>query len=439
MTVAGGLTDPLYSFTMLPVKIQKYLASRGVKGPWRLSGCEERGFSGAVVIPALAESSHLPATLRSLAMNPASVLSHFLILVVVNNREDASPSDKKDNRQALEWLARGEMSHADLRIAWVDAASSGLELPAAKGGVGLARKIGFDLALQCLDFTGNAPILIALDGDTLVQPDYLETVAGHFNGSTAGGAVIPFRHQQGKTPAERDAILRYELFLRAYVLGLSLAGSPYAFHTVGSAMACTTSAYAAMGGMNTRTAAEDFYFLQQLKKTGGIEQVSGTVVMPSPRSSHRVPFGTGKSVSRLLDGDPSAVLFYDPECFYILGRWLSLADSCSGEQGQVVRTLADGISPSLGAFLDGMRFCEAWDRLRENSRDETALRVAFHSWFDALRTLKLIHHLSDGPRRRGEPGDNIPPLLSWAGLETRLNPEDQLELLRRVQTEATVR
>ena len=35
-------------------------------------------------------------------------------------------------------------------------------------------------------------------------------------------------------------------------------------------MACTAPAYAGMGGMNTRMAAEDFYFLQHLKKTSGI-------------------------------------------------------------------------------------------------------------------------------------------------------------------------
>jgi hypothetical protein len=54
--------------------------------------------------------------------------------------------------------------------------------------------------------------------------------------------VIPFCHQQGDTPEEDQAIRRYELFLRAYVLGLARAGSPCAFHTVGSAMACTAEA-----------------------------------------------------------------------------------------------------------------------------------------------------------------------------------------------------
>lgn len=419
---------------MLPTRIVKYLRNRGIQGPWRITGCPEGGFAGAVVIPALAESCHLFATLRSLAENPPGLLSRFLVLVVVNNREDAPDTDKGDNRVTLERLENGDRAFGGLRLAWVDAATKGLELPPGTGGVGLARKIGFDLALTRLDFTGSDPILVALDGDTLVQPDYLPALVRHFRDSRAGGAVIPFRHQPGRTPEESEAIHRYELFLRGYVLGLSTAGSPYAFHTVGSAMACTASAYAGMGGMNTRVAAEDFYFLQQMKKTFGVQGVQGTVVHPSSRSSHRVPFGTGRSVSRLLSGEESAVLFYRPECFSILGRWLSLVEECLDEEGTVIRSRAQGISPHLGEYLDRCRFIEGWEKLRRNSRGGTALRAAFHAWFDGLRTLKLVHHLSDGPFPRGDSRVLLPPLLESAGLDPNRDPDAQLSLLRRIQS-----
>jgi hypothetical protein len=423
---------------MIPHKIAKYLHSRATQGPWRITGCTDHGFAGAVVIPALAEGTHLFETLRSLAENPSKLLSRFLVLVVVNNRKDAPETDKADNRTTLERLATGDPSLEPLRLAWVDAASEGFELPADKGGVGLARKIGFDLALPNLDFTSSDPILVALDGDTLVQPDYLPALVRHFDSSRAGGAVIPFRHQPGRTPGESEAIRRYELFLRSYVLGLSVAGSPYAFHTVGSAMACTASAYAGIGGMNTRVAAEDFYFLQQLKKTAGIAGVEGTVVLPSARSSHRVPFGTGRSVSRLLAGEDSAVLFYRPECFAILGGWLSLVEASLDAEGSAIRDRADGISPHLGEYLDGGRFVEGWEKLRKNSRDRASLLVAFHAWFDGLRTLKLVHHLSDGPLPRGAPHDLLPPLLAEAGMEPLHDPDAQLALLRRIQSAGSV-
>jgi hypothetical protein len=422
---------------MIPETIAKYLSCRAVRGPWKLSGIHQGTFNGAVVIPALAESATLFSTLRSLAQNPPELLERFLVLVVVNNREDALQPDKADNRKTLDLLSAGDSSFEPLRLIWVDAASPGRELPAKKGGVGLARKIGFDLALPVLDFSGSDPILVALDADTLVQPDYLSALADHFRSTTAGGAVLAFQHQEGESPQQQEAIQRYELFLRSYVLGLARAGSPYAFHTVGSAMACTATAYAAMGGMNTRLAAEDFYFLQHLKKTSGISSVAGTLVHPSARSSHRVPFGTGRSISRMLAGEEKAVLFHSQECFSILEGWLSLVTNRLDASGQDIRHQAEEISRGLGEYLDQAGFVDAWEKLRHNSRNQAALLTAFHSWFDGLRTMKLIHHLSDTTFLRKSPEESLPSLLEWAGLEPVACPDAQLVILRSLQAPGT--
>lgn len=418
---------------MIPKEVTKYISSRAVNGPWKLCGCYQGTFAGAVVIPALAESENLFETLLSLAKNPPELLSRFLVLVVVNNREDTPQPDKADNRKTLELLSGENSSFGTLRLAWVDAASPGLELSEKKGGVGLARKIGFDLALPLLDFNGPPPLLVALDADTLVQPDYLPAVMDHFRSTSVGGAVLAFRHQEGNTPQERKAIRCYELFLRTYVLGLARAGSPYAFHTIGSAMACTATAYAGMGGMNTRMAAEDFYFLQHLKKTFGIASVAGTLVHPSARASHRVPFGTGRSISRLLAGEETAVLFYQPECFAILGKWLELVAKHLDTCGQDILRQAERISSELEKYLDQAGFVDAWEKLRKNSRNQAALLNAFHSWFDGLRTLKLIHHLSDTILLRKTPEKALVPLLEWAGLEQVDDPDSQLALLRALQ------
>lgn len=418
---------------MIPDRIAKYLNSRGIQGPWLLTGEPGNGFSGAVVIPALAESARLFRTLRSLADNPPDLLNRFLVLVVVNHREDASDEDKADNRATLKLLEETWGSLPKLHLAWVDAASLGLELPAKKGGVGLARKIGFDLALPLMDCSSSDPALVALDADTLVQPDYLPAIMDHFHASSDGGAVIPFRHQAGGTGEECDAITRYELFLRSYVMGLSLAGSPYAFHTVGSAMACTAKAYVRMGGMNSRVAAEDFYFLQHLKKTAGISKVSGTCVHPSARASHRVPFGTGRSVSRILSGENDAVLFYRADCFKILSAWLSLVESRVNDTGGQIMVAARSISPCLESFLDNAGFPSTWEKLVKNTASQEGLKSAFHEWFDGLQTMKLIHHLSDVLYPRGNPEELLQPLLEWAGLKPVITPEAQLDLLCAIQ------
>ncbi len=417
----------------IPATIQGYLQTRAGAGPWQLSGYAGGGFAGAVIIPALAESAHLFITLAALARNPPEVLARFLVLVVVNQREDASQGDRADNQATLRLLAAGAGLPGELHCAWVDAASPGLELPAKVGGVGLARKIGHDLALHRLDYRGDDPLLVSLDADTLVEPGYLPAIVRHFLAATAGGAIVPFRHQQGETAAEQAAVTRYELFLRSYVLGLSLAGSPYAFHTVGSAMACTAAAYCRMGGMNSRSAGEDFYFLQQLQRTAGVAQVAGTVVQPSARASHRVPFGTGRSIGRLLAGDGTAVLFYRTECFALLKEWLSLVTEHPELPGAELQARATGIAVPLGEYLAAADFTRTWDRLRANNRRIAPLMTAFHGWFDGLKTMKLIHHLSAVLFPRCEPEQALPPLLNWGRISPPEHPDELLEFLRAIQ------
>ena len=416
--------------------LTKYLQTRACRGPWEITGCSAAGFTGAVVIPALAESARLFAALASLAANPTELLDRFLVLVVVNHREDAPEADKADNYSALRRLAGNLPESARLRLAWIDAATAGRELPVKKGGVGLARKIGLDLALSRLDLSQDKPLLVCLDADTLVEPTYLAAILRHFGSSAAGGAAIPFRHQPAHTPGDQEAIDRYELFLRHYLLGLKIARSPYAFHTVGSAMACTVDAYLKSGGMNMRTAGEDFYFCQQLARTSGFAEVTGTTVHPSPRPSHRVPFGTGRSVSRWLSGDAGAITFYQPDCFRILGSWLELAAGNPGSDAETIMTGAEQISPLLAAWLTEVNFPETWRGLRRNHPLPGRLTAAFHVWFDGLKTMKLIHHLSAHGFPRSGPEQALPGLLRMAGAPPAAGIREQLELLWRLEAES---
>jgi hypothetical protein len=413
--------------------ISKYLASRAQSGPWRIEGHDRSDYTAAVVIPSLAEGDSLLATLGSLATNPTELLKQTLVLVIVNHRADTEEADRQANYADLQDLHRGAASHLPLQLAWVDAASSGLELPAKGGGVGLARKIGFDLALSRLDLTQPSPFLVGLDADTLVRLDYLPALFRHFITATAGGAVLPFEHQNGRNASEQAAIERYELFLRHYVLGLELAGSPYAFHTIGSALACRAEAYAKAGGMNRRPAGEDFYFLQQLTKTAGVAQVHGTLVYPSARPSGRTPFGTGRCVARLLAGEADAVTFYHPDCFRILGQWLQLvAEHLDLDGAQLTREAAT-ICEELADHLRKVDFITVWERLRGNNPSHAALLKAFHGWFDGLGSLRLIHHLSSGLRSRCQPEDTLPQLLQWARLKDDDDLAGQLGTLRKHQ------
>ena len=421
---------PHHSHQTIPRATAAYLKNRAVAGPWRIHGEPTQLYRAAIVIPALAEAANLPATLRSLAANPPDILARTLILVVVNNRADATERERDDNMATLAALPQWRREYRLKQLHWVDAASEGFELP-HKQGVGLGRKIGLDLALQWLDYE-NDPPLICLDADTIVQPDYLAALDSHFATATAGGTAIPFRHQPAGDPAGQEAIHRYELFLRTYVLGMELAGSPYAFHTVGSAMACRASAYVAAGGMNKRLAGEDFYFLQQVHKTSGVAPLTGTIVHPSPRSSHRVPFGTGRAVGDML-GTGEPLLFYQTCLFDILGEWLHCAASHGNATGETIIQRAKEISPHLETWLRQAGFGTAWDNLLNNSRNESQLMRSFHGWFDAFRTMRLMHHLTDSAYPRIPAEEAVPLLLKRSGHEPSGDLSGLIHCLRRVQ------
>ncbi|MEZ4483571.1 MAG: glycosyltransferase family 2 protein [Syntrophotaleaceae bacterium] len=375
----------------------------------------------------------MPATLASLAANPQNLLAETLVLLVVNQRPDSTAADKADNLLLLQQLKTGALNYPGVQLAWVDASASGQELPAKDGGVGLARKIGFDLALSRLAWRPEDPLLVALDADTLVQPDYLSALRRHFRVADAGAAVVPFCHQSADDPAQQQAITRYELFLRCHVLGLKLAGSPYAFHTVGSTMACRATAYARAGGMNRRRAGEDFYFLQQLAKTTGVQQLSGTQVFPSPRPSNRTPFGTGRSVAELMAGHKEAVLFYPAPCYRLLGDWLQLVETRLETDGATLLHQARQLNPDLAEFFAGENFIFVWERLAANHPRPQSRIKAFHDWFDGLKTTRLIHHLCAGPYPRCAPQKAVPQLLQHAGLAAATDTTEQLNILRRHQ------
>ena len=53
--------------------------------------------------------------------------------------------------------------------------------------------------------------------------------------------------------------------------------------------------------MPKKQGGEDFYFLQKVFPLGKCTEIIETKVIPSPRPSNRVPFGTGPSVQKSLD------------------------------------------------------------------------------------------------------------------------------------------
>jgi hypothetical protein len=132
-------------------------------------------------------------------------------------------------------------------------------------------------------------------------------------------------------------------------------------------------------------------------------------------------------------GGESEQLFYRPECFRTLKRWLELVALDTDADGAALYRRSAEISPHLAEYLQINRFAEVWDKLRRNHTSSRALMTAFHGWFDGLKTMKLVHHLSDGPYARCEPDAALAELFAWRGLVPANGMEAGLEQLRRLQ------
>lgn len=374
--------------------IEKYRKRQDSTDRWPLVHAGLSGVRQVVVIPVLAEHPRFLDTLSDLAQSGKEAREATLILLVVNNRAQgvADLDDCANNLEALNALEQGAHPNG-LRIAWVDAAREGSELP-PKEGVGLARKIGLDWALEVLvRHHDGRGALICLDADTRVDADYLDHIDDYFQSGSRWAAVLEYAHPLDGDAEETRAILCYEIFLRYFALSLAWAGSPFACHTIGSAMACTVEAYAACGGMRRRQAGEDFYFLQALGKTGRVDCLNDVIVRPASRPSHRVPFGTGKRVQRFLDGEHDEYRLYHPESYGVLRDWFALANSEASAEELMEK--AGVIRAELGTFLEAEDFPTAWDRVVGQHRDAAARQRQFHLWCDGLRTLRLLHHLRD--------------------------------------------
>jgi len=269
-------------------------------------------------------------------------------------------------------------------------------LPIARAGVGLARKIGMDEAAARLAATADCTgVIVCLDADCRVAPGYLARIHDCFTGRPdCPGVSIYFEHP-GLFESDDSitrAMIEYELHLRYYVAGQRLAGFPYAFHTVGSALACSMHAYVAQGGMNLRQGGEDFYFAQKLIAAGGYLALNGTTVYPGVRQSGRVPFGTGPALGRALESGVELETF-SPQVFG------DLAVFCRALQVATPRDIPGflaGLPTLLRQFLDEQAFTRRLDEISANVASDVNFRRRVFRWFNGFRFLKFAQFSSRG-------------------------------------------
>src|SRR5690606_8697368 len=194
-------------------------------------------------------------------------------------------------------------------------------------GVGLARKIGSDLAASLIQQKICADEWIYVTDADADLPDNYFSIQNEAYLENTSAVVFPIRHIAGSetTEAVYTATCLYEQALDYYMRGLRWSGSPYAFPTVGSAMAIRAKSYCEARGFPKKAGGEDFYLLNKLAKLGRILFFENIEIKIESRLSTRVPFGTGPAVEKILSLENPAeeYSYYAPEVFQALKQWIS--------------------------------------------------------------------------------------------------------------------
>lgn len=321
---------------------------------------------------------------------------------VVNHSAKAPDALKAQNKKTTETLRDYVTKTHSSFLKW--GLLEAYDLPHKHAGVGLARKLGMDLAAARLQQVGRyqAPI-INLDADCEVSANYFTALEAHFKTypDTPGAALYYAHPLTGTLPiAHYAGITYYELFLRYYTHGLRYAGFPFGFQTVGSAMAVRANIYHKVGGMNRRKAGEDFYFLHKVIEQGHFSEVNTLTVKPSPRVSDRVPFGTGKAMADYFQDADHLHLQYPLDAFTALKQWVGCVPALYAwniAQSETVDTLPEvqALDPALQTFLRHQNLDEKVRELKENTTHFESFEKRFFQWFNGFRVMKALHALRD--------------------------------------------
>ena len=336
-----------------------------------------------VIIPAYAEQNLL-TTLQSLCAcdEPYGAAE---CIVVINAPEDANAQILKLNQKALSEV---DSFHGRLPP-WLSLhVIVENELPVKKAGVGLARKLGMDEAVRRFVDLKRDGLIINIDADCTCSPNYFTAIQSHFeaNPKTWSGCLEFCHLFEDLSGQERAAIVAYELHLRYFIAAQKTIGLPFAYQTVGSCMVVRCSAYQKRGGMNTRKAGEDFYFVHKFVSIGRHSDIPQVKVYPSARASFRVPFGTGRAVSN-----------YQQTGVQLTSAWQNFLDL----QKLVLDIKLLFEEPlkaiehwpiSIRQYFDEIRGLDQIKRIRSDTSSFDTFHLRFYQWFDAFQLMKYVHY-----------------------------------------------
>lgn len=384
-------------------------------------------YDSCLCIPAFDENAEL---LTRLALFAKSHLKCLFILVI--NQPARITAASKANLALVATIEKKlvkQQSHHNLNLyalndandlLVVDRYTQGNQIPSLQG-VGQARKIAADIALRLIALERiRKPWIFCTDADVTLPANYFSAVNDKNKGSTNNIAayLFPFQHVAESEGADKKLTSfthLYERRINAYTAGLTFAGSPYAYHTLGSTLCISASHYAVVRGFPRRSAGEDFYLLNKLRKTGEIALLSQPVIFIDARQSTRTPFGTGAAVKTMLsETNDEMAVFYHPVLFDYLKtllQWFShLSATYAAKKAPIsandwqlnlrefglLANQDDTQFEAIEESLNALDFSRGFSHCLKQTKTELEFSKQLFYWFDAFRTLKWLHHLRAG-------------------------------------------
>jgi hypothetical protein len=350
-----------------------------------------------LVIPSYDEPGMM-ATVRSLF---ACERGNFgiEILLVINSYAISPKPVKEANRTAFKDAAGFAEANNNpgfsLFPVWVE------NLPGRQTGAGLPRKIGMDEAVARFNKNGNKQgIIVSLDADTTVAPNYLTEIYRCFKQYRLRSATIEFHHPVEHLNPDDELRLAtevYERYLRYYRSALEYTGYPYAYYTIGSAFAVTAETYRQAGGMGRQQAGEDFYFLQKVFPLGKTRFVDTTCVYPAARASCRVPFGTGPAIAKMIHEKKFVKLTYRMEAFEELKQLFDQLDFFYQASREQMEIRLACFPPYMLAFLNENDFPAKIEEIKRHTAGLQNFKKRFFNYFTAFRILKYLNAVHPFP------------------------------------------
>ena len=254
--------------------------------------------------------------------------------------------------------------------------------------MGYARKTLFDAIAETHD---DNELIVSLDADTDFDGHYFDELISVFNATPDAYALaVPYYHPLSGEEALDRAMLRYEIYMRHYLISLLEIDNPYAFTALGSAMVFPLKAYRSVGGITPLQGGEDFYLMQKFAKTGRILLDFNETVRPQGRPSRRVPFGTGPAIAKGIDSMNITYPFYPQEGFQAVADTYALFPTLFTE---------DKETPMSSFLRQQLKTDNLWQPLRKNFKTS---ELFIHACQERVDGLRILQYLKTFPLRPSE-------------------------------------